>query len=558
MMNIPITCDMDLYAGRWVALVRDHIVGVGLTAHQARAAAQHMRPKETPEIIYVPESVSDARLQISDRPLVQTVLHILTQRGIEGLLVGGAVRDMLLNRPVHDWDFVVEREAIPVARAVAHELGAAYYTLDAERETGRVVLRHPNGARTFLDFALRRGATWVADLEARDFTSNAIALSVYPPGRLFDPTGGRADLEARQIRAASETSFQDDPVRILRSVRMAALLGFEIETQTALWAQCAVPHLEHISAERIRDELTRLLAMDHTLPYLRCLDEWGALERILPEIIVMKDTDQSRPHHWNVFEHTLMLVGMLERMLAGLKDEADKPMPTLPVALHVWDDLKHTLGPYRQDLLAHLAQPLSDERTVLESLKLAALLHDCGKPATLTIGEDGRTHFYQHDRLGADMAAARLRALRLARVEVERVQTIIAHHMRPQQLADAGLTSRGLYRYFRDTGEAGVEIVLLALADHLATHGPDLPMERWRKRLEVAAALIGGYFERVREQLTTPALISGGELVQALGLPPGPRIGKLLETIREAQAAGEIHTKQEAMELARRTLNVER
>jgi hypothetical protein len=130
------------------------------------------------------------------------------------------------------------------------------------------------------------------------------------------------------------------------------------------------------------------------------------------------------------------------------------------------------------------------------------------------------------------------------------VKTIVENHMRPHHLADSGLTARGMYRYFRDTGAAGVDIALLALADHLATHGPDLEAERWEKRLNTAAELIGGYF-RVRASLDAPALANGSELINALNLQPGPRVGELLEAIREAQVAGEIHTKQEALELAR-------
>lgn len=488
----------------------------------------------------------NANLQISNWPLVQMVAEALEARGIEGMLAGGAVRDGLLGRPVHDWDFVVEREAIPLARAIANRLGAAYYTLDAERETGRVVVRQTDGSRVFLDFALRRGDDWAADLAARDFTVNAMALVLNPPGELLDPLNGQADLAARRVRAAGKTAFSDDPVRVLRCVRMAATLGFEIEPQTVEWARQAAPLLWRVSAERMRDELAHLLALDGLADNLRQLDALEALTRVLPEMAPMKTTHQSLPHHWNVFEHTLILVEMLEQML-----DLIRPVRSLAPA-HVWGDLERALGPFAVDLREHLATTLSDERRVLESLKLAAVLHDCGKPATLHVDEAGRTRFFNHDQVGAEMAAARARALRFANAEVERIRIIVANHMRPQQLADSGLTARGVYRYFRDTGDAGLDIVLLALADHLATHGPDLDAARWNRRLNAAVELIGGYLERIRRQMQAPPLVNGKELMRALGLPPGPHIGELLEAIREAHVAGEIHTKQEAIELARR------
>lgn len=494
----------------------------------------------------------NANLQISNWPLVQMVVAALEARGIEGVLVGGAVRDGLLGRPVHDWDFVVEREAIPLARQVANRLGATYYTLDAERETGRVVVRQTDGSRVFLDFALRRGNDWVADLTARDFTVNAMAFVLSPPRGLLDPLNGQADLAARRVRAAGEAAFRDDPVRILRCVRVAAMLGFGIEAQTAEWARQAAPWLWRVSAERMRDELAHLLAMDGLADNLRQLDALEALTRVLPEMAPLKTTHQSLPHHWNVFEHTLILVEMLDQILDLLRpDRSCRPVRSLPPA-HVWGELERALGPFAGDLRKHLAATLSDERTVLESLKLAALLHDCGKPATLHVDEGGRTRFFNHDQVGAEMAAARARALRFANVEVERIRIIVANHMRPQQLADSGLTARGMYRYFRDMGKAGVDIVLLALADHLATHGPDLDARRWDRRLNAASELIGSYLERLQRQIKSPPLVNGKELMRTLGLSTGPRIGELLEAIREAQAVGEIHTKQEALELARR------
>ncbi|MBN1890827.1 MAG: HD domain-containing protein [Thermoflexales bacterium] len=481
---------------------------------------------------------------------MRTVSQVLAEYQVEGMLVGGAVRDALLGRPVHDWDFAIKHKALPVARETANRLHAAYYTLDAARETGRVVMRKEDGSRMVMDFALCRGGSWITDLETRDFTLNAMAIPLTPPGALLDPLGGQVDLAARLVRATSPLAFQNDPVRVLRCVRMAATLDFDIEADTATWARQAAPLLDHVSAERVRDELVRLLA---TAAGLRQLDELGALERVLPEVGPMKDTGQSRPHHWNVFEHSLMLLEILEQLLSTLEGQGHHT--ELPVPPQVWEDVRRSLGPYRAELAEHLAVTLSDERTVLDALKLAALLHDCGKPATLSVEESGRTRFFDHNQVGADLAGARARALRLANVEIERVRTIIANHMRPQQLADSGLTARGVYRYFRDTGAAGVEIVLLALADHLATYGLDLQPKKWASRLATANALMSEYFGRLRAELAAAPLVNGKELIKILRLSPGPQIGQLLEVIREAQGAGEIHTRAEALELAKQIVN---
>jgi tRNA nucleotidyltransferase/poly(A) polymerase len=469
------------------------------------------------------------------------------------------VRDLLLGRSIHDWDLVVERDAISLARATADRLGAAFYPLDEERDTGRVVTCDADGSRTFIDFALRRGPDWLTDLEARDLTINAIALRLSDDAELFDPFNGQPDLEARLVRAVTEHSFRDDHVRMMRAVRLAGELGFQIEPQTAAWIRRDAALLANVSVERARDELARLLALPDALAGIRQMDELGLLAHMLPEVATLKGVEQSRPHHWPVFEHTLFVLGALERTIdEGVQheDEAVGIVDGTGAPAFVWGDVKRTLANFQVKLATHLIWPLGDERPALVSLKLAALLHDCAKPQTKTCDDDGRTHFYGHDDAGAPIAAERVRALRFNKAEVERVRVIVAHHMRPQQLADAesGVTRRAAYRYFRDTREAGVDVVLLALADHIATHGPDVQPERWARRIEAASKLLAEYWTRLAKDVAPTLFVSGDDLMAELGLPPGKRIGELLEAIREAQAAGEVGTREEAIILARRLM----
>jgi tRNA nucleotidyltransferase/poly(A) polymerase len=494
---------------------------------------------------------------LSRDPLVQAAVAVCAGRGIGACLVGGAVRDLLLGRPIHDWDLVVERDAILLARDTADRLGAAFYPLDEERDTGRVVTFDAEGTRTFIDFALRRGPDWLTDLEARDLTVNAIALRLGDAAELLDPFNGRPDLEARLVRAVTEHSFRDDHVRMMRAVRLASELGFQIEPQTAAWIRRDAALLADVSVERARDELAKLLALPDALGGIRQMDDLGLLAQMLPEVAALKDVEQSRPHHWPVFEHTLFVLGALERIIdEGVQheDEAVGIVDGTGAPAFVWGDMKRTLADFQVKLAIHLIWPLGDERPALVSLKLAALLHDCAKPQTKTCDDDGRAHFYGHDDAGAPIAAERVRALRFNNAEVERVRVIVANHMRPQQLAEAesGVTRRAAYRYFRDTREAGVDVVLLALADHIATHGPDVQPDRWARRIEVASKLLAEYWMRLAKDVAPTPLVSGDDLMAELGLPPGKRIGELLEVIREAQAAGEIVTRAEALGLAKR------
>jgi putative nucleotidyltransferase with HDIG domain len=481
----------------------------------------------------------------------QVVRRLAEERGARVWPVGGAVRDALLGRPIHDWDFAVDRDALGLARAVADALGGAYFPLDAERGTGRVILTAANTPRLELDFAALRGANLEADLLVRDFAANAMALD--ETGALIDPVGGEADLEGRRIRATSEHAFRDDPVRLLRAVRMEAELGFEIEPQTAAWIHRDAPLLARPAAERVRDEFVRLLATRGAVMHLQRLDKFGLLHHVVPELEALKGIAQSPPHRFDVWRHTLLVVDTLEGVAAAVAGQEVGPLALADAPPAAWGDLARALGQFAGDVTAHLAVEISGGRDRALLLKLAALLHDVGKPRTWSQDEDNRIHFYNHEPLGAQMAAARLEGLRFSRDEVERMRVMVGQHLRLAHLARAEqVTRRAVYRYFRATGCAGVEVVLLALADHLATWGPNLQQRErcWAQRLEVAEALLAHYFERHEETVAPPPLVTGRDLMAELGLDPGPEIGRLLEALREAQAAGEVRTRDEALALA--------
>ncbi len=490
------------------------------------------------------------QISLPEWPL-KRVRAIAAARGVRVWLVGGVARDALLGRSVHDWDFAVDRDALGLARAVGDALDGAYFPLDVERGTGRVILATEDGARLELDFAVLRGADLEADLAARDFTINALALD--ETGALVDPLGGEADLRARRIRAASERAFQNDPLRMLRATRLEAELDFEIEPQTVAWIRRDAPLLALPSAERLRDEFARGMAVPGASAYLQRLDELGLLPHVAPELELLKGVTQSPPHRFDVWRHTLMTVDTLEMVVAAVTGASLWPRPRAladapPTA---WGDVARVLSQFSGDLREHLAVALCAGRDRASLLKLAALLHDAGKPATWSEGADGRIHFYGHESAGARIAAARLQKLRFSRDEMKRARVIVEGHLRPLHLARAKkITRRAVYRYFRATGDAGVEVVLLSLADHLATWGPNLQEHRWERRLEMAELLLDHYFERREETVAPPPLVSGHDLMTALGLEAGPEIGRLLEALREAQAAGEVQTREEALAMA--------
>jgi putative nucleotidyltransferase with HDIG domain len=484
-------------------------------------------------------------------PLAAQIREILPQPE-QLYLVGGAVRDALLSRPIHDLDFVLPGAAISAGRKVANALGGDFYALDAERDTGRVILRLSEGERLILDFAAFRGPDLESDLRGRDFTVNALALDLHRPETLIDPLNGAEDLRERRLRVCSPASLIADPVRILRGARLAVDFELRILPETKRLLQEAIPLLSSITPERMRDELFKILDGKAPVAALRILDHLGVINSMLPELAAMKGEEQSAPHVYDVWEHTLHTVEYLANLLRVLQPQHD-PETT---ANWTMGFVSLRLGRFRQNLQQHLTKQLNPERTLRSLLLLAALYHDVGKPVTAQRTSDGSVRFLKHDEAGSQIARARSQAYRLSNLEGERLEMIVRHHLRPLLLSKSpGLPSRrAIYRFFRDVGPAGVDICLLSLADVQATYASSLPQAVWMRHMDVIRALLEAWWEQKADQVSPPPLISGNDLMEILGLKPGPQIGQLLEEIREAQASGEVSDRASAIEFARKHL----
>ena len=531
------------YAGRWVARVRGKIIAQGGTPEQALRAAQKSRHKEKPEIIFMPVSYSIS-------PLADKVRTILPDQEI--YLVGGAVRDMLLKRVSHDLDFALPSNGVTVARRVANVLKADFMVLDDERDTGRVIVTELDGTRTFMDFATYRGGfTLEADLRARDFTINAIAFDLRSQ-TLIDPLNGISDLRSKVIRACSQTSLMDDPVRILRAVRQAAAFEFKIEPETRKAMKQAVILLPKASPERQRDELFKMLEGPKPDAAMRALEMLGVFPYLLPELSALKGVEQSAPHIYDVWEHTLRVLGHLENILGALAlgqntDNTNDLFTGL---------LTFRIGSFREQFAAHFAESLNSDRSMRAALFFAALYHDVAKPGTKSVDNAGRIRFFVHDIKGAEVATKRGRALNLSNDEIERVNAIIKHHMRFHSFTSRlegekqEPSRKAIYRFFRDAGKAGVDLVLLGLADLRGTRGHTLTQETWIAALDVARIFLENYWERPEETIAPPRLLDGNDLMRELNLEPGRMVGQLLEAIREGQATGKIENRAQALDFA--------
>jgi len=440
-------------------------------------------------------------------------------------LVGGAVRDACLGRGARhaaDLDVAVASGAVDVARDVAGRVGGTFVALDDERGAARVVV---GGAR--LDVADFRAPSLEADLAARDFTVDALAVPLAPllaSGRapIVDPTGGLGDLRARRLRVPSARVLGDDPLRALRGVRLEAALGLRATAATRRAIRAAAPGLARVSPERVRDELVLLLALADTAAALRRADGLGLLVVLLPEAAAMRATRQPPPHRFGVLEHSLRAVAGADVVVARAG----------------------ALAPLGEELAAHLAAPLGGGLTRGHTLKLAALLHDVSKPETRRPVR-GRIRFFEHDVLGARRARAFGERWRLPGRVVDSLERLVRHHLRPMHLAAAGtLTPRARYRFYRDLGPDTRDLLLLALVDAAAVRG-ESPLALWPRAALIRDLLRG--FETQRAAAAAPPLVRGEEVMARFGLAPGPEVGRLLRRAREAQDLGAVRTREEAL-----------
>ena len=337
----------------------------------------------------------------------------------------------------------------------------------------------------------------------------------------------------------------DDPLRLLRAVRLAVQLDFEIEPETLDALRGYAGRIGQAAAERQRDELARCFATPRAARAMRLLDDLGLLELLFPEVTAGRGVTQPKEHHYDVFDHMIETVAALDFMLST-EEPAAQHEAQLQHSL--WSTLAAWDAGAAANVRAYLDQEVSEGRSRRVLLKTAGLLHDVAKPETRAPDAAGCIRFFGHAEQGAATSRRVLRRLRFSRREIELVATMVDEHLRPTQLGQPGElpSRRALYRFFRDTGDAAESVLLLSLADALAARGPGMTLEAWRDYV----SYIGHILARRHEDPTIvrpTRLLSGLDVTQRLRIRPGRQIGRMLAMIEEAQAAGEITTRDEAL-----------
>jgi len=483
---------------------------------------------------------------MSSRPVSDEVLAKVAAfakaKQVPCYLVGGFLRDALLSRtrlPLN-LDLAVPSHALELARHLAAHLGGSYVPLDEAVGCARVVMSEGE-RRVEVDLADFRGRTLEEDLARRDFTINALALPIERWGGrrdwaegLIDPLQGRRDLAARRLRACFPEAFLDDAVRILRAFRFSVELGFETDPSTEPLMREAVPRLAAIAGERIREELMAVLCTDRAHWALRSMNALGALDVLFPELSAGRGVAQGGYHHLDVLEHQLETVAQCDRMMTDYAEFA----PELRGPMRAYDETE-----------------LVEHRPRKALVKLGGLFHDVGKPATRRTKDDGEVWFIGHEQFGVHLVESVTERLRLSNREAELIRHLVLYHLRPGHLSrEPQLTRRAIFRFFRDLGDDGPACLLMWWADRMATRGPSSRLDQIDQQRARLEELLRAYFLKAEEAVRPPRLIDGHELMTALGLSPGPLIGTLLQGIQEAQAEGQLHSKEDALALARELL----
>jgi len=499
----------------------------------------YQQTMEELELLVTPETSS----------LLTRIGHFLAEEGTKSYLVGGFVRDMLLKRETADIDIAVADDALQVAARAAAAMSGRYIPLDEENRIARVVLINeeasPTGDKWQLDFSTITGNI-EQDLAQRDFTIDAMALELgeeatFKLSMLIDPFQGHEDLHQGIIRAVSRTGFQSDAARLLRAVRLAAEFGFSIDMDTEALIRQDCHLISGVAGERTREELLRLLTLPKAAEFLSYLENVGLLTAIIPELELARGVSQPFVHFWDVLDHSIQTAAAVDFILRRGSWQYGS------------EDIL-AFVPWTTTLQQHFNEGVGSGSTRGSLLRLAALLHDIAKPQTRSVDEDGRARFLGHARDGATMTSSILERLRFSSREIKLVGLMVEQHMRPGQMSQCELPSRrSIYRFFRDTGETGIDILFLNLADHLATRGPLLDMALWQEHVQTVAYILEKQAEE-ESLVLPPKLIDGHDLINIFGMQPGPEIGALLEALHEAQAAGEVTSRDEAVAYIRHLL----
>ena len=476
-------------------------------------------------------------------------------------LVGGSLRDRIINRPSNDQDFAVLGNAREFAEKVAAKLGVRMIEMG---KGYKAVYRVVSGDNV-LDFSSIHGKTIEDDLKRRDFTVNGLGFNLSsesPPGSrhwrgggLIDLVGGLDDIRSKTIRLISEDAILADPLRMLRAFRLAAVLGFQIAPQTLSAIKDQAGLIARSAGERTREELFKMMEAERSFPYVEQMSQLGLLMKLIPELESCRGC-LLNDDGYDVFQHVIRTYEEIEIVFSDYQT--------------LWPE-------YAEPIRSYLEQ---GNRKVL--LKWAALLHDLGKPSTRSVEPTGKLRFLAHEEKGAQIARGLCLRFRMSGHEGSYIDLIVRNHLHPLLLFDARqrgtLTTGGIVRFARKYGDDVIGILLHSVADQRAKVRGRIParnaakpvrhrsskMGRHEADREIGGAFMAfvkevlqKYFTSLKPTMIAPRLITGKDLIEHFGLTPSKLFATLLQKVEEARLNREIRTREDAFKLVARLIELE-
>lgn len=475
--------------------------------------------------------------------LLQALADITETRKTQFYIAGGTIRDWLQDMAGRDLDITVAVDGYGCAKELAERLGGSFVALDAKEDVARAVWRDIS-----IDISgFREGAETIEeDLAKRDFTINAMAVPFMScwvnekghkqPVSLIDPTGGVDDLKRQIVRSTSNRVFVADPLRLLRAYRFMACLGFGLDPKTENNIRPLVSLTKKVAVERLAYELDLIIASDRAYLTLRAMHESGLLQELFPELLKGEGIKQPASHHLDVFEHSLATLFWMEKLL-------QQPGPYFPG--------------HGEDMTSYLVAA----RNRKKRLKWSALFHDLGKPDTYLVREEkgGRITFYNHDAVGARLFKKIAARFKWSNEDTKKVARFIERHMWPFHLNNArqksGLTPRAYLKFVKAVGKELPGLFFLAMADSLAGRGEDKPQTMEEDLISLYEEASKVYQKSIKPVLESPRLLTGHDLRQLFGLPPGPVFREIFDGLEGAQVTGEVGCRQEAISWVKAFLN---
>lgn len=453
-------------------------------------------------------------------------------------LVGGMVRDILLDLPIHDLDVVYSGDVKIFSKKVADRLEAAFFMLNEKYQTARIINTKEKNSWQYLDVVLMQGHTILEDLEKRDFTINAMALDLESIQQLIDPLGGARDLHNRIIVACSKDCFRNDPLRVMRAIRFSLLLGCQIDKSTQGYLKEAVPSLDSVSVERKRDELMRLLALNNPSQAIHLMLHTGILKIILAEIkeiISSQSFELNDFNRWELTFRTIKKAEFLEKLFFDQQangEACDIQSAQLIIALsHFRDYLKH-----------YFDVPLNAERN-LKSLFYLTLLYCQYDFDSSCVNQSKNQKKYM------DAFALPFKNLSLSKKEINLASKTLRYKKRVHEMAAQKdvISSRDVFYFFQETGEAGIFICLMTIVEDLARIQLSVSFLDFEKELNFIKTIFQGYFEKYEQCVAPVQYLDGYDLAEILSEKDHRRIGYWKQKLSAETADQTINSYEDAI-----------